>query len=299
MEFGRIPVTELDHIDFALPPDAALNAAVLQPGMHVPKIYLGCTQWGRKEWIGKIYPKGMKDTAALDHYVRHFNTVELNATHYQIFGAAVIARWAAKAKGRDFHFCPKVPQSISHYSGFKHTDELTTTFLEGILAFEHHLGPVFMQLSEKYSPDTYDALMKYLRSLPTDLRFFVEVRHPAWFADTTIRDRYFNDLQRLHIGAVITDTAGRRDATHMTLTTPTAFVRYVGNSLHDTDRRRMYDWAVRIKAWIAQGLQELYFFIHTPEEVYAPEMAIAMAAYIEEVCGIRVPRPQLQQTSLF
>ncbi len=298
MEFGRIPVAELEHIDFTLPEDAAMNAQVLKPGAP-PKVYLGCTQWGRKEWVGKIYPKGMKDTAALDHYVRHFNAVELNATHYQVYGPDVISKWAAKAKGKDFRFCPKIPQVISHYSGFRNVDATTTSFLEGVLAFEENLGPIFMQLSEKYSPGMQDHLFHYLETLPVDLQFFIEVRHPQWFEDPRIKADLFNRLRALNIGAVITDTAGRRDAAHMTLPVPKAFIRYVGNSLHATDHTRMQAWTARIMQWLDQGLQELYFFIHTPDEAYAPEMALEMVNQLNAACGLSLVKPQFIQTSLF
>ncbi len=48
--------------------------------------------------------------------------------------------------------CPKVPQLISHYSGFNNVDEPTDAFLRGLTAFGKHPGPIFLQLSEKHSP---------------------------------------------------------------------------------------------------------------------------------------------------
>jgi len=44
-----------------------------------------------------------------------------------------------------------------------------------------------------------------------------------------------NFLHDNNIGAVITDTAGRRDCAPHASTIPKAFIRYVGNSLHPTD----------------------------------------------------------------
>jgi len=113
MEFGRVPEKDLDTLDFSLPKDPTANKLVLKKTNKKPLVYLGCAKWGRKEWIGKIYPKGTRDAQFLDQYVRHYNAIELNATHYKIYKPEEIAKWAAKASGRNFKFCPKITNSIS------------------------------------------------------------------------------------------------------------------------------------------------------------------------------------------
>jgi uncharacterized protein YecE (DUF72 family) len=231
--------------------------------------------------------------------VRHYNSIELNATHYKIYSASEIAKWAGKAAGKDFKFCPKITNSISHYSGFNNVDFLTTAFLEGIIAFGDHLGPVFLQVSEKYSPGQREKLYKYLQTLPTDLQFFLEVRHADWFADKTIRKELFDTLRSLKIGAVITDTAGRRDCAHMELTIPKAFIRYVGNSLHPTDYTRTDAWIERMKYWLDNGLKELYFFMHMHDEAFSPELTVYMVDKLNEQCNLDLVKPQFVQNSLF
>lgn len=292
MKFGKVPENELNNIDFTLPPEPAGNKLVL-PGKPVarPAFYVGCANRGTKEWIGKIYPKGTKEAGYLDQYVHHFNSIEFNATHYQVYGPDVIGKWAEKAKGKDFKFCPKVPQLISHYSNFNNTDQLTTAFLEGILAFGEHLGPIFLQVSENFSPANRKGLYNYLRSLPTDLGFFLEVRHPAWLEEGPIKKELFETLRALKIGAVITDTAGRRDCAHMELTIPKIFIRYVGNSLHPTDHTRLEWWVQRMQYWLEQGLEEVYFFMHTHEEIHAPEMIDELADKMNAAYGLQIPKP--------
>ena len=177
----------------------------------------------------------------------------------------------------------------------------TTAFLEGILAFEDHLGPIFLQLSENFGPGRREYLYKYLQSLPTDLRFYVEVRHPEWFSDPAITKDLFDTLHELKVGAVITDTAGRRDCAHMHLPLAGAFIRFVGNSLHPTDYTRVDDWVNRLNDWINNGLQELYFIMHMHDELSSPEMTVYMIDRLKEVCGINVQKPVFlpQQQSLF
>jgi uncharacterized protein YecE (DUF72 family) len=299
MEFGRVKEDELNKIDFSLQQEPAANKLVLKKSKNKPLVYFGCAKWGRKEWIGKIYPKGTKDAQFLDQYVKHYNSIELNATHYKIYSPAEIAKWAAKAAGKDFKFCPKITNSISHYSGFNNVDFLTTSFLEGVMAFGDNLGPVFLQVSEKYSPKQRDKLYQYLQTLPTDLQFFLEVRHPDWFADKLIRAELFDTLRSLKIGAVITDTAGRRDCAHMELTIPKAFIRYVGNSLHPTDYIRTDAWIERMKYWLENGLKELYFFMHMHDEAFSPELTVYMVDKLNEQCGLELIKPQFVQESLF
>ena len=299
MEFGRVPEKDLDTLDFSLPEDPAANKLILKKTDKKQLVYIGCAKWGRKEWVGKIYPKGTRDAQFLDQYLKHYNSIELNATHYKVYKPEEIAKWAAKASGLNFKFCPKVANSISHYSGFNNADALTTSFLEGILAFGENLGPIFLQVSEKYHPKQRDKLFKYLQTLPGDLQFFVEVRHPEWYSDEAVRRELFDTLRELNIGAVITDTAGRRDVAHMELTVPKTFIRYVGNSLHATDYTRIDAWTNRMKYWLDNGLQELYFFMHMHDEAFSPELSVYLVDKMNETCGLNLQKPQFVQGGLF
>jgi uncharacterized protein YecE (DUF72 family) len=302
MEFGRVPETELNHIDFSLPADPTANKAVLlgQPSPSA-KLYFGCAKWGRTEWVGKIYPPKTKEKDFLQHYVQHYNSIELNATHYKVYGPAGIAKWAAHAKGRDFKFCPKMYQGVTHRGSLKGKDFITTEFLRGILAFEEHLGPCFVQVSDAFSPNRRQELFDFMASLPTDMQFFLEVRHPDWFAKPDIRQELFATLRQLNVGAVITDTAGRRDCAHLELTMPKTFIRYVGNSLHPTDYTRTDAWMERMQYWLNQGMEELYFFMHMHDEVYSPELTVYMVDKLNAQGKYNLIKPQFvqQQPGLF
>src|SRR5688500_10449424 len=156
MEFGHIPVEELDKTDFTLPPDSNFNKELFdkqKPGSQ-PLIYVGCSKWGRKEWIGKIYPPGTKESDFLQHYVKHFNSIELNATSYKVYGPDTIGKWASAASGRDFKFSPKMPNSLSHLGAgvTSPLNRITNQFIEGIMAFGDHLGPVFLLTNDHFSP---------------------------------------------------------------------------------------------------------------------------------------------------
>jgi uncharacterized protein YecE (DUF72 family) len=249
--------------------------------------------------VGKIYPPKTPEKKYLDHYVEHYNSIELNATHYKIYGEAGIAKWAEKAAGRDFKFCPKMYQGVTHRGSLAGKDFITNEFFRGILAFEQQLGPIFIQVSESFSPKRKEELFDFLRRLPRDLCFFVEVRHPDWFAQTAIRQELFETLRGLQMGAVITDTSGRRDCAHMHLTIPKVFIRYVGNSLHPTDYTRVDAWIQRMGYWIEQGVEELYFFMHMHDETYSPELTVYMVDKLNAAYGLDLIKPRFyggQQT---
>ena len=302
MEFGRVAESELGNIDFTLPAEPAFNEQVLSGKLNRhPKVYLGCAKWGRTEWIGKIYPPKTKDKDFLQHYVQHYNSIELNATHYKVYGSSGIAKWAEKAGEKDFMFCPKMYQGVTHRGALTNKQFLTDEFLKGIIAFEKHLGPVFIQVSDSFSTKRRDELFTYIKSLPIDLQFFLEVRHPDWFAKDDIRNELFSFLKENHTGIVITDTSGRRDCAHLHLTVPKAFIRYVGNSLHPTDYTRVDEWIAKMKYWIEQGIEEIYFFMHMHDEAFSPELTVYMVDKLNSTCGLNLQKPTFvnQQQQLF
>lgn len=302
MDFGRVSEEELNKIDFKLKAEPVFNKAILK-GMPAkkPKVYIGCAKWGRTEWVGKIYPPKAKEKDFLDYYVDHYNSIELNATHYKVYGEAGIKKWTSKAGNRDFKFCPKMYQGVTHRGSLKGKDFIMNEFFRGIVAFEEYLGPIFIQVSETFSPKRKEELFDFLKSLPKDLQFFMEVRHPDWFAKPDIAEELFSTLAAMNIGAVITDSAGRRDCAHMHLTIPKAFIRYVGNSLHPTDYTRIDDWVKRMKYWLDKGMEELYFFMHMHDEATSPELTVYLVDKMNKELGLDLIKPKFiaEQKNLF
>lgn len=299
MEFGRVPEIELASIDFSLPAEPDFNKMVLKgkPAKQ-PRVYVGCAKWGRTEWVGKIYPPKTKEKDFLQHYVEHYNCIELNATHYKVYGEAGIRKWAEKAKGKDFLFCPKMYKGVTHFGNLKGKEFISNEFLRGIVGFEKHLGPIFVQVSDSFSPKRKEELFTYLKSLPTDLQFFLEVRHPDWFARENDKEGMFNFLKENNMGAVITDTAGRRDCAHMHITIPKTFIRYVGNSLHSSDYTRIDAWIERMKYWLDKGMEELYFFMHMHDEATSPELTVYLVDRLNKECRLDLMKPKFIDTTL-
>lgn len=297
MKYGNVTEASLSSIDFTLPGDKGINRSVLS-GTRVahPKIYLGSGNWGHPSWVGKVYPPKTPASAYRDLFPNFFGAMELNATHYKIYAESVIREWAASARGKDFKYCPKFPQSISHYSSFTKIEELTDRFLQSIMAFEENLGPAFLQVSDHFSLAKREGLITYLSSLPKDLDIFLEVRHPDWFADIEATLGVLKDWNK---GLVITDTPGRRDGVHMCLTVSKLLLRFVSNRDHQSTYPRIKEWALRIGEWIDNGLEEAYIFLHPGDESVIPELTIAWIEALNSSGKVNLKLPYIQQASLF
>ncbi len=295
MEFGRVTPEELDTINFTLPEEPAFNKNIL-PGKksNDPKIYVGCAKWGRKEWVNKIYPKGTPEKDFLKLYVENFNCIELNATGYKTPTSEQAKAWADKAKGKDFLFCPKLVRFIIPNDNSATVKQNLQEFIESSKGFGKHLGPFFLLLMENYAPSKAKALFNFLHDFPKDNELFVELRNQEWYSNKNNLEQILKEFSIQNTGLIITDTAGRRDMTHMYLTVPKAFIRFVGNSLHTSDYIRLDDWVNRIKYWLDKGLKELYFFIHMHDEAQSPEIAVYIIEQLNKKCKLNILIPKWQ-----
>jgi len=170
MKFGKLQ--DISSVDFQLPPNTVETKRILSKVAPSPSpiLYVGCTGWGMKEWVGTTYPKGSKPADFLRHYTQQFNTIELNTTHYRIPTIETIAKWKKAAKA-DFHFCPKIPQSISHSRDLGLSEGRILTFCEAIQGLGENLGCCFMQLAPYFGVDRFSILEKFLANFPSHIPF--------------------------------------------------------------------------------------------------------------------------------
>lgn len=305
MEFGKVSPHEVLNTNFTLPPDGAQTSLVLKgKAVENAKFYVGCAKWGRKEWVGFVYPPKTREKDFLSEYAKQFNTVELNTLFYGIPKGEQVAKWRELAiKRPDFVFCPKFPKIISHIKRLNKAAIETDLYLRSIANFEDKLGPCFLQLSDSFSPNQLNELREYLIGLPKDLDFFVEVRHTGWFKEPA-QQQLFEMLAELKVGAVITDTTGRRDVLHMQVTVPKVFIRFVGNGgafLDISDKNRVDGWVNKLADWLDRGLEEIYFFLHQPNEIDTLVIADYTIERFNKILGSDLPPVRFipKQTGLF
>ena len=81
---------------------------------------------------------------------------------------------------------------------------------------------------------------------------------------------FLRHLKARGLGFAITDVALRRDVLHMCLTNQTAFIRFNGYGLHQSDYKRLDEWIARLKLWREAGIEKVYFFMHQANEEHTP-----------------------------
>ena len=274
MKFGQVP--DPSQIDFTIPKDHPRTREILKENKSKDfNVYVGCAKWNKTDLKG-FYPRGTKDE--LTYYSTQFNSIELNATFYSVPSPDQVSTWKDKTPD-DFKFFPKITNTVSHYKRLLNTTEAVTSFATSVLNFDEKLGMVFLQLHDNFKPKDYERLEKFIQDWPKEVPLAVELRNEEWFADEETFNKTMNLFEKHNVTNIIVDTAGRRDLLHMRLTTPTAFIRYVGANA-DSDYTRLDDWIEHIKLWKKEGLENLYFFVHQNIEKASPLLS---AYFIEDL----------------
>ncbi|HET8827887.1 MAG TPA: DUF72 domain-containing protein [Pelobium sp.] len=286
MQFGK--VENPGEIDFSLPADAKETAEVLKQNKPKNdfKAYVGCAKWNKADLKG-FYPRGTKDE--LTYYAKQFNSIELNATFYSIPNREQVITWKEKTP-EGFKFFPKISNTVSHFRRLNNVEEPLIQYCDSISNFEEKLGMVFLQLHDNFKPKDFDRLKVLVKDFSKAIPLAIELRNEEWFTDEKIADEIFDLFHKNNISNIIVDTAGRRDMLHMKLTSPQAFIRYVGAN-HESDYTRLDEWVERIVQWKKEGLQELYFFVHQNVEKASPLLSAYFIEKLNKALGLKLTVP--------
>lgn len=251
--------------------------------------HLGCPVWGHKDWVGRYFAAGSQPDAFLRQYASVFNAVEGNATFYGLPRATTVERWAQDTPGT-FRFCFKFPQTITHDRRLVGAAAETAAFLALLRPLGPRLGPLMLQLPPGFGPDDLPQLAHFLRDLPRDLAYAVELRHPAYFSGGDAEAGLDDLLAGLAMDRVIFDSRGLWDSdrsdplvraaqarkprlpVRLTVTGRSPVVRFVAHAHMDANRWLLKAWADQLALWIGQGL-EPFVFVHAPDEGLAPQLA--------------------------
>jgi uncharacterized protein YecE (DUF72 family) len=227
-------------------------------GQAVKAYGLGAPFWSFPGWNGSLYSADARPQDRLRQYARVFNAVEGNTTFWGVPSARTVGRWR-DAVPESFRFHLKLPREITHERQLEGTGRLGV--LEG-----------------------------FLRSLPRDRCWSVEVRHPAFFSDARAAAEVDALLAAHGCDRVMTDTRALRagDAGHPEVIAALhkkpdlplrpepigsrPMVRFIGHPNAATNEPWVEEWADRVAGWIAGGLQPS-FFVHTASNLRTPELA--------------------------
>lgn len=239
----------------------------------MPPVHIGCSGWNYRDWRERFYPPGLPPRDWLEHYARHFDTVEVNTTFYRLIEREAVARWVRQTPAH-FVFAVKGSRFLTHMKRLTDRDRGIARFYERIepLVAAGRLGPVLWQLPDTFRRDD-ERLSAWLRALEgfPPSRHCLEFRHPSWFVGEV------EALLREHRAAlVIADRPGLDFQTHA-LTADWTFVR-----LHQGARGRrgnyseteLRAWAQRLAAW--RERVEVFAYFNNDWEEFAPRNALTL-----------------------
>jgi uncharacterized protein YecE (DUF72 family) len=253
------------------------------------RLHVGCAMWSYAPWQGRYLPKALPPRDRLRAYATWCNAVEGNTTFYATPAPDTVASWAAQTS-EDFRIILKLPKLVTHE---RHLADVTDP-MRAFLAAVEPLGPrahaLWIQLPPSFGPDGLDALAAFVRRLPRRYRYCAEVRHRAFFDDP----RSAQQLERVlgEVGAewvpfdttVLFDgepeSAAEREAwtkkprlpRRTRALTSHPMVRYLGRDDPARTAAGWQPWLGTVAGWLREGRSPTVF-IHTPDNVQAPELA--------------------------
>jgi uncharacterized protein YecE (DUF72 family) len=247
-------------------------------------------------WSGRLFPKGTKQADFLKLYARIFNTVEGNTTFYALPREESVARWREDTPD-DFRFCFKFPKAVTHEKLLKDVDDLCASFIERVAPLGAKLGTLVVQLPPRFGIRQLERLGTFLEGLPKSHRYAVELRHPIFFAAGPEEREAAELLRSLNVDSVIMDARGLHATDSpalaevrerkpnlpivMRATGPQPIVRCVPHEVWTEGTRFVEPWLDQIPRWVGDGKQP-YFFVHAPDDTFAPENAYRFHAMLEK-----------------
>ena len=249
------------------------------------QLSVGCAQWTHKAWPGHALPAHER----LRNYASWCTAVEGNTTFYATPSRDTVATWAEQT-APDFRFVVKLPRTITHDRRLAGAQDELRAFLHAIEPLGARAHALWIQLPGSFGPADAGSLETFLRGLPADHRYAVEVRHPAFFDEPHASTGLERALAAVDAEWVPFDTTAffttppasdaERDAwtkkPRMPLRTRALtdrpIVRYLGR---DDTARTVEGWQrwVEIAAgWVREGRTPTVF-VHTPDNADAPSLA--------------------------
>jgi uncharacterized protein YecE (DUF72 family) len=163
-------------------------------------IYFGTSGFSYTDWVGPVYPKGMRRQNWFDYYSNRFNALELNTTYYAIPSLMVVKSLVDRA-GDGFQFAIKAHQDITH--GRQPEESTFSAFIEILKPFSDtgKLGCILLQFPYNFfynqtNQDYLEQIRKKFSSFPV----VVELRNALW-----IKAEVFQWLKERELGFCCVD----------------------------------------------------------------------------------------------
>src|SRR4051812_43485757 len=142
---------------------------------------VGTSGFAYREWVGSIYPSGLSPAQMLSYYASQLATVEIAS---RLPTAETIAAWAQSVPA-GFQFATRIPGRIDLRQAPASARALEA-LLDALEPLGEHLGPVLVQVPQSVPADR-QALLEFLRAVPSGVRLAFEFRHSSWNVEPTLR----------------------------------------------------------------------------------------------------------------
>ena len=192
-------------------------------------IYIGTSGWLYNDWVGKFYPKELKDIDKLTFLSKHFSTVEINSTFYHMPPPKTFKRWHDVVDSK-FRYSVKFSRYITRTKRLVLDDEskpFIKEFLDRTALLKSRLEVILFQLppSLKFNLKTLEAFLKFIstysKQIKLKARFALEFRHKSWFNEET-----YSILKKYNTAFVIGDSS--RYPNERVVTGDTMYIRMHG-----------------------------------------------------------------------
>jgi uncharacterized protein YecE (DUF72 family) len=238
------------------------------------RIRVGISGWRYPGWRGDFYPAGLRQRDELSYASRHFDTIEINGTHYSLQRPEFFARWHDDTP-EDFVFAVKGSRFITHMKQLRDVEApLANFFAQGVLRLKHKLGPLLWQFSPRFRFDRekFDGFLALLPRTTEEaaelarrhdhrlagrawtaaepgpkLRHAVEIRHPSFLDPAFIALLCRHDVALVFADTVDWPYAEDVTADFLYLRLHGSEELYASGYSDDSLDR----WAARIAAWAA------------------------------------------------
>jgi len=247
-------------------------------------ILIATQGWNYTAWVGPFYPPGTRPSEFLSTYARLFRGVEVDSTFYAIPDARAVRAWDERTPP-GFTFALKMPKEVTHDRRLRNADDVVRDFLDRARELGPKLGPILLQMGPDFAPDELPSIEKFLPTLPSDLRFAIELRQSRWMR-ADVRPHLLEVLARHGIALALSDGRWIARETMLELAEqPTAdflYVRWMGPDRDITDYSHIqFDRSEEIRAWSevlkrAAITKEIYGFFNNHFAGHSPASAREM-----------------------
>ena len=235
------------------------------------RLRIGTSGYQYDHWRRRFYPRELPKRRWFEHYARHFDTVEMNGTFYQLPAARTFDAWREEAP-RGFCYALKYSRYGSHMKRLKDPRRHVGVFLKRAERLKAALGPILVQLPPQFQADA-ERLDAFLSAAARRHRWVLEFRHASW-----LDERIYSVLERHGAALCIHDLLPGHP---LRITAPFVYLRFHGKAYSGSySPQRLTAEAARIRGWLRAG-RDVYVYFNNDRDGHAVRNALDLKRYLE------------------